>query len=217
MDWKINLTNVDSGSFRSLNGASDENIFIGKACKAGFYCFFKVWRDMPYDAVLDYKGNLYRIEIKGSGSDTFTFTHGSRSGAQIDRQAEDRTRLLSRHDGDFAVGVDTHNGDCYIVPMDIIKIFNRQKLSKKTLEIFLEKWHLFIYGENRISQNLTRDGLMNLPLSELEDIAKRFNIDLKTASYNPPNTRNLVINDRHDLLITLIWIKLAETDLGEQP
>lgn len=53
--WQKDVTGVDSkknGSFRSLNGAADENIFTGRASKAGFYCFFKVWRDMPYDAVL---------------------------------------------------------------------------------------------------------------------------------------------------------------------
>ena len=25
----------------------------------------KVWRDMPYDAVLDYENVLYRVEVKG--------------------------------------------------------------------------------------------------------------------------------------------------------
>ncbi len=51
--WNKNITGLDNaGTFRSLNGAADENVFTGKASKAGFFCFFKVWRDMPYDAVL---------------------------------------------------------------------------------------------------------------------------------------------------------------------
>lgn len=35
--WNKNITALDeSGTFRSLNGATDENIFIGKASKAVF-------------------------------------------------------------------------------------------------------------------------------------------------------------------------------------
>lgn len=59
--WNRNITGLDAeGTFRSLNGAADENVFIGKASKAGFFCFFKVWRDMPYDAVLDYEHILLK-------------------------------------------------------------------------------------------------------------------------------------------------------------
>ena len=84
---------MKAGTFRSLNGAADESIFQGRASKAGFFCFFKVWRDMPYDAVLDYKGILYRVEVKGSSGNSFDLTRGSRSGQQIVRGADiSRTR-----------------------------------------------------------------------------------------------------------------------------
>ena len=65
MEWAKDIVGVDQkkrGTYRSLNGAADENIFQGRASKAGFYCFFKVWRDMPYDAVLDYENVLYRVK-----------------------------------------------------------------------------------------------------------------------------------------------------------
>ena len=64
MAWEKNITGVAEGSYRSLNGAADESIFQGRASKAGYFCFFKVWRDMPYDAVLDHAGTLYRVEVK---------------------------------------------------------------------------------------------------------------------------------------------------------
>lgn len=36
--WNRNITGLDvEGTFRSLNGAADENVFIGKASKAGFF------------------------------------------------------------------------------------------------------------------------------------------------------------------------------------
>ena len=106
--WNRNITGLDAeGTFRSLNGAADENIFIGKASKAGFFCFFKVWRDMPYEAVLDYEHILYRVEVKGSSSGTYNLTRGGRSGAQIDRHAENRTRRIERSDCDFVVCFDS--------------------------------------------------------------------------------------------------------------
>ena len=86
MEWAKDIVGVDQekrGTYRSLNGAADENIFQGRASKAGFYCFFKVWRDMPYDAVLDYKNVLYRVEVKGSSGNNFDVTRGTRSGQQI--------------------------------------------------------------------------------------------------------------------------------------
>lgn len=44
MNWCRDLTGVDlkkEGSFRSLNGAADENIFIGRASKAGFFALLR--------------------------------------------------------------------------------------------------------------------------------------------------------------------------------
>ena len=41
---KSNITGLDKeGTYRSLSGAASENIFIGRASAAGFFCFFKGW------------------------------------------------------------------------------------------------------------------------------------------------------------------------------
>lgn len=45
---------------------------------------------MPYDAVLDYDGILYRFEIKGSSNQIFGVTHGDRSGKQIKKTSINR-------------------------------------------------------------------------------------------------------------------------------
>lgn len=46
--WNRNITGLDAeGTFRSLNGAADENVFIGKASKAGFFCFFNLVLNKP--------------------------------------------------------------------------------------------------------------------------------------------------------------------------
>lgn len=209
--WNKNITDLDeSGTFRSLNGAADENIFIGKASKAGFFCFFKVWRDMPYDAVLDYDNILYRVEVKGSSTGTYDLTRGGRSGAQINRNAENRTRRITRDDCDFVVCVDSNNGDCFILPVDILDITNRQSFKTGALEPFKEKWKLFIYDEYRLTGGQTRDGLCSLNLVELKAIANRIGAVVPTSVFAPTGTRGLRISDEKEKTILAIWYKLCE-------
>lgn len=209
--WNKNITDLDeSGTFRSLNGAADENIFIGKASKAGFFCFFKVWRDMPYDAVLDYDNILYRVEVKGSSTGTYDLTRGGRSGAQINRNAENRTRRITRDDCDFVVCVDSNNGDCFILPVDILDITNRQSFKTGALEPFKEKWKLFIYDEYRLTGGQTRDGLCSLNLVELKAIADRIGAVVPTRAFTPTGTRGLRISDEKEKTILAIWYKLCE-------
>ncbi len=209
--WNKNITNLDeSGTFRSLNGAADENIFIGKASKAGFFCFFKVWRDMPYDAVLDYDNILYRVEVKGSSTGTYDLTCGGRSGAQINRNAENRTRRITRDDCDFVVCVDSNNGDCFILPVDILDITNRQSFRTRALEPFKEKWKLFIYDGYRLTGDQTRDGLCSLNLVELREIANRIGAVVPIGDFAPTGTMRLKISDEKEKTILAIWYKLCE-------
>lgn len=209
--WNKNITDLDeSGTFRSLNGAADENVFIGKASKAGFFCFFKVWRDMPYDAVLDYDNILYRVEVKGSSTGTYDLTRGGRSGAQINRNAENRTRRITRDDCDFVVCVDSNNGDCFILPVDILDITNRQSFKTGALEPFKEKWKLFIYDEYRLTGGQTRDGLCSLNLVELKAIADRIGAVVPIRAFAPTGTRGLRISDEKEKTILAIWYKLCE-------
>ena len=211
MGWEKDITGVDEekeGTFRSLNGAADENIFIGRASKAGFYCFFKVWRDMPYDAVLDYKGILYRVEVKGSSKKSFNVTRGTRSGQQIKKDTS-RTRVLSREDCDFVVGVNSNNGDCYIIPEDIVEAIGLKNLSQDTLENYKEKWGLFIYKVNGLSKKHTRDGLYSLEMKDLKKMAKALDIDIPDGDYQVPGTKTK-ISDKKKKIVYLIWEELAK-------
>lgn len=209
-EWEKDLTDLASikeGIFRSLNGAADENIFIGRASKAGFYCFYKVWRDMPYDAIIDYKGILYRIEVKGSSRNSFNVTRGSRSGRQIDKSiGKDRTRLLSREDCDFVVAIDSNNGDCYIIPEDIIKIIGNNNLTKNAVSVFLEKWKLLMYKENGLTAEQTRDGLLSLKTNDIDSIASSLGIDVSALEvpFIIPGTKK-TINTIEELKVYLIW------------
>ena len=214
--WKRNITNLDTkGTFRSLNGAADESIFQGRASKAGYFCFFKVWRDMPYDAVLDHEGNLYRVEVKGSSGDKFEVTRGGRSGKQIikDKSAK-RTRLIERADCDFVVGVDSNNGDCYIIPTDVIEVIGITNLSKKALESYKEKWDLFKFDSGkttppvRMSKENTRDGLLGLTFAEVKGIAASFGVSVSSKEMKINGHRKCV-EDPKKKTILAIWNYLS--------
>lgn len=212
MAWSKDLTGVDAakqGSYRSLNGAADENVFIGRASKAGFYCFFKVWRDMPYDAVLDYNGVLYRIEVKGSSNKSFNVTRGTRSGAQIIRGTS-RTRTLAREDCDFVVGIDSNTGDCYIIPEDVVEILDKNSLSHKTLANYHEKWKLFMYKENFLSKEQTRDGIRGMSLTELNRLAANLSIAIPNTDIHVLGTKGTVISDFKDKIVYSIWEEIAK-------
>lgn len=205
-----NITGVAEGSFRSLNGAADENIFIGKACKAGYYCFFKAWRDMPYDAVLEYDGILYRVEVKGSSGNTFSLTRGGRAGKQINRDAENRKRRIERNDCDFVVCVDSNEGDCYIVPVDFIDLCNREEYSLSMLQKYKEKWKLFMHGEERLSAEETRDGLRDMTVEQLRELALQKGVVIEAGDIKINGARKLVLSEEKEKLIFKIWEKMAE-------
>ncbi len=215
MAWDKDIVGVDTikfGTFRSLNGAADESIFQGRASKAGFYCFFKVWRDMPYDAVLDYKGILYRVEVKGSSKGKFDVTRGTRSGKQIKKApGVSRTRTLSREDCDFVVGVDSNTGDCYIIPEDVIQIMGLNGVSTNNLKDFKEKWGLFIFSTNAniLTAKQTRDGLMGEEVTELDALVSKLGIIVPSDDIKIGRTR-AVIKDKKDKMIYLIWKTIAK-------
>ena len=213
MEWAKDIVGVDQekrGTYRSLNGAADENIFQGRASKAGFYCFFKVWRDMPYDAVLDYKNVLYRVEVKGSSGNNFDVTRGTRSGQQI-KKGSSRKRHLTREDCDFAVGVDSNTGECYIIPEDIVEVIGTTTLRKKTLKDFKEKWGLFMFdSENNIlSEEQVRDGLRRLDEEELESIIKRLQVTVPDGEMKIAGKRKKII-DQKDKMVFSIWKSIAQ-------
>lgn len=211
--WIKNIAGVPDGSYRSLNGAADENVFIGKATKAGFCLFFKAWRDMPYDAVLDYEGILFRVEVKGasqnkSGTAKFDVTRGGRSGKQINRSTPSRSRLINRDDCDFVVGVNSDNGDCYIIPTDFIEIVGRENISTKTVAAFKEQWKLFAFGAGMLSGDQTRDGLNKFSLLDLRTLGHSLGVTIPASDYSVKGTK-VKISSEKDKWILLIWEKLC--------
>ena len=142
MTWTKNITGLESGVFRSVNGNSDEMIGVGRCMKAGFPCSRVDVTNAKYDAIVDIgNGKLLRIQIKGTSGGSISFTGGGRSGQQINRAVASRTYKYTANDIDIILAVDSTNGDCYIIPVaDISQWGNTKALSM--LQEYKENWEV---------------------------------------------------------------------------
>ena len=185
MSWgdTKNIVQMPEGSFRSIIGYAGESLAIGRALICGYNLFFKAWRDAKYDAVLDAEGRLYRIEIKQTTSSTLSTSSGGRSGQQIDRTVASREAPISTTDCDFILGIQSLNGKCWVIPVEIVEILKRKNIPKYFLDNFEEKWGIFTYSDSdkAISIDLIHKGFSSLKDIKLNKICKT--IGLKT----PPN------------------------------
>jgi len=140
--WAKNLTNINDGIFRTINGNSDEMIGVGRCMKAGFPCSRADVTNGRYDAIIDVGNNkLLRVQIKGTSGGSVGFTGGGRSGQQINREVAQRTYKYSPDDCDIILVVDGRNGDCYIIPIDDIQSMGNSK-SLNRLQEYKENWDI---------------------------------------------------------------------------
>lgn len=143
MTWITNITDLDDGIFRTINGNSAEMIGVGRCMKAGFQCSRVDITNGRYDAIIDGGKKLLRIQIKGTDKGSLSFKGGGRSGAQIDRTVAKRDYKYTKADCDLILGVDGTNGDCYIIPIeDLSKWGDSKALSK--LQEYRENWQTIL-------------------------------------------------------------------------
>ena len=140
--WAKNLTNINDGIFRTINGNSDEMIGVGRCMKAGFPCSRADVTNGRYDAIIDVGNNkLLRVQIKGTSGGSVSFTGGGRSGKQISRKVKQRTYKYSPNDCDIILVVDGRSGECYIIPIeDIQEMSTSNSLDK--LKWYKENWDI---------------------------------------------------------------------------
>ena len=144
--WNKDLTGMPGykkGNLRGIQGTGNEMLAVSRAMKHGLIVFFKAWPDTNYDLVIDNKSSLYRVEVKGTGGDRLSLTRGWRAGKQISRKAVSRARKIDKRDCDILIGVNSKNGDCYIVPIKQVAKIPGRTVSLKTLEPFKEQWDFF--------------------------------------------------------------------------
>lgn len=139
--WAQNITNLDEGIYRTIKGNADELIAIGRCIRAGFPCSKVEVTNGRYDAVIDCGKNtkLLRVQIKGTSIGSIGFIGGGRSGRQISRSVAQRTYKYTPKDCDLILGVNSNNGDCYIIPIKDIEHFGSTR-SISLLKEYRENW-----------------------------------------------------------------------------
>ncbi len=208
--WEVsgNIAGLPKGQARSILGYAGESLVIGRALACGYNLFFKAWRDSKYDAVLDADGQLFRVEIKQTGSgESISCTSGGRSGAQISREAKSREEVLSPEESDFLIGVHTFSGKCWIVPTEVIYFRNRDSNPTWSLEDYEEKWRIFSNPPLGFSLEEIRRGFRHLTNSELEKIAKRIGIgNPQNLSYKfSQRSKEVKLRSNAEWYILEIW------------
>lgn len=178
-DWGAtrNLADLPKGQVRSILGYAGESLVIGRALACGYNLFFKAWRDSKYDAVLDANGELFRVEIKQSGTGKdISCTSGGRSGKQISRSVASREVVLSPDESDFLIGVHTFTGKCWIVPTEVVFLRNRKTNPTFSLSSFEEKWEIFANPPFGLTLEQIRVGFRNMSLADLQSMAKKVGV-----------------------------------------
>ena len=207
-----NLAQVESGKFRSIAGYAGESIAIGRALLCGYNLFFKAWRDAKYDAVLDFDGVLFRIEIKQTQtSKQLSVTSGGRSGQQLNRDVKSREEVLSTKDCDFLIGVQSLTGGCWIVPIEFVEILGRKNLRFDFTEPFEECWQLFRFQDLdlAITPEDIRIGFRNHSLKELKLLCQKLEISVPKHRVVQVGPRTKIELNGTDYRIIRIWEALA--------
>ena len=220
MSWKPNLVSHSEDIARGLSEAAAERVFLSRSLLSGFCASVRTCEDIPYAAVLDYRGSLYRLEVKGMTGNSVDLTRGGRSGIQIIKGGLNKRRPITRKDCDFTAAVHsshtTSDNTCYIIPVEVIEILSSRaatggfSLPRSYLErFFKETWDLLTGGKLGLTAQETREGFVSLDPAVRHGYLDRLEITRPVpAVYSVPNTRKKV-KEAADIEALLIWQNLG--------
>ncbi len=142
-----NLLHINSGIMTANAGDSAEFLFVARAILAGFNASSVDVRSSRYDAIVDYKNTLLRIQVKGiSSGELISFKDRDRGGQGIDHKHEkNQGKRITKQDCDIYVAIDKQVGICYIIPMDFADSLSEEQCSKVKLEQvqeYKENWEI---------------------------------------------------------------------------
>ena len=198
-----------SGDYSHLIGYSAENLVSGFATHAGLIVSNPVWRDCKYDLILDNESFLFRCQVKGTTTASFTTTSGGRGGQQIDRSVPSRRRILSANEIDVFIGCQVETPEVFIMPVELIEILRKTTLKISTLKRYSEAWKLFVPNQDlRYDPRFLIDGLRSLGAVRLGML--RVNLGLDRHPERPYLHRlgtNGVFTEltRMELMVVEIW------------
>ena len=144
--FSVNLNNIESGTMTANAGDSAQFLFVSRAILAGFNCSNVDVRSSRYDAVIDYKSKIFRVQIKGISGNTVSFKDRDRGGQGIDtHHVRNIGQRITSQDCDIYVAVDKQVGMCYIIPMKDIDPWDDERIRSvnvSELEIYRENWNI---------------------------------------------------------------------------
>jgi len=231
MDWSNrNLTKLPKGSWRSIHGYGAAHIAYGRLLLSGYNFTLSLWRDSKFDAILDYKGTSFRLELKSTGLFENTenkkrgmigFTSGGRSGQQIRRSVASRERIIEKENTDFGIGVNSHTGHLWIIPVEVLTILKKKHMPFNAIEIFKEKLGVFkgvTINNNKISPSRLKRGFLDLSTKECRKLCSkigiRTNSNINPSSLIKHNWTGITAKNpavtvtEHESMVLDIWKKI---------
>lgn len=144
--FQNNINNIESGIMTANAGDSAQFLFISRAILAGYNCSNVDVRSSRYDAIIDFKDKLFKVQVKGISGATISFKDRDRGGKGIDTQNErNKGQRITSKDCDIYVAVDKQIGTCYIIPMQDIDSWPEtdiQTVSVNDLSKYKENWSI---------------------------------------------------------------------------
>ena len=143
--FSLNINNVEEGVMTANAGDSAQFLFLARAILAGYNCSNVDVRSSRYDAIIDYKGKLFKIQIKGISGTTINFKDRDRGGRGIDTQNErNKGKRITLQDCDIYVAVDKQIGICYIIPMKDVDpmVWEKDTMTLNEAQKYRENWHI---------------------------------------------------------------------------
>ena len=142
----VNLNNIESGVMTANAGDSAQFLFDSRAILVGFNCSNVDVRSSRYDAVIDFKNKIFRVQVKGVSGTTVSFRDRDRGGKGIDSHNERNIgKRITSEDCDIYVAVDKQVGMCYIIPMKDIDPWDDASIESVNvlqLERYRENWNV---------------------------------------------------------------------------
>ncbi|HDR7376188.1 group I intron-associated PD-(D/E)XK endonuclease [Bacillus toyonensis] len=145
--FQANLQGLNAGVMVANSGDSAQFLFLSRAILAGYNCSNVDVRSSRYDAIIDFRGVLLKVQVKGISDSLISFKDRDRGGQGIDHTHErNRGQIITSEDCDIYVAVDKQSGICYIIPMYIVDKMPEERkirpISVDRLQEYCENWNV---------------------------------------------------------------------------
>lgn len=149
-----NVNFSEPGVKNANEGDSAQFLFVSRAILAGFNCSNVDLRSSKYDAVIDYEGEILRVQIKGKkdNSASIKLNGRPRGGEGNDTSAKrNKSQFVREKDCDIYVSIIKKTGLCYIIPTCKTEKYVKNAIEngkkscsfpKKEAEKYLENWEI---------------------------------------------------------------------------